>query len=52
MSAAAVTYNAVITGSTEHVGMMDQVTKSAELIAPHCEQLGRLIFKCVCSIMP
>lgn len=30
--------------------MMEHISKSAELISPHSEQLGRLVFKCVCSI--
>ena len=30
--------------------MMECISKSAELISPHSEQLGRLVFKCVCSI--
>lgn len=40
-------YNATYrtTDSREHIGMMEQVSKSAELIAAHSEQLGKLVFR-------
>jgi len=33
------------TGSPQHTWMMEEMTKSVELIAPHSEQLGKLIFR-------
>ena len=33
------------TGSPQHTWMMEEKTKSVELIAPHSEQLGKLIFR-------
>ena len=35
------------TGSDQHVNMMEHVNKSSELIVPHCEQLGKIVFRCV-----
>ena len=32
-------------GSPQHTWMMEEVTKSVELIAPHSEMLGKLIFR-------
>ena len=44
-------YNATYraTDSREHVSMMEHVGKSAEVIAAHSEQLGKLVFRHVVS---